>query len=351
MHQTALSLHGPRLSNAALLDQPAHWKDSVLGAFCFSADTAESQEKSGLGIPCIHVPMPRLDAGETLYETWHGNGEPLQGRYEAIHYRHDDDLLFGAIALPELDTDNGKTPLQQAAESAYRQVFALLDTLRFPHPFRFWNYIADINTHSFGMERYHQFNLGRQDAFLAHGRGVVGNVPAACALGSTHGPLTIAFLAGRAPPLNIENPRQTSAYLYPKQYGPRSPTFSRASLVHLGQDQVLFISGTASVVGHVTLHPADVVAQTRETMANIEAVLSEANRLTGESAFDPAGLHYRVYVRRPADLPQIRAELSRRVGNTLNAVYLQADVCRSDLLLEIEATAVVPRPPAPGRRN
>ena len=351
MHQAALPLHGPRLSAAALLDQTPHWKNSVLGAFCFSADAAESREKSGLGIPCIHVPMPRLDAGETLYEIWHGNGELLQGRCEAIHYRHDDDLLFGAIALPELDTDNGKTPLQQAAESAYHQVFALLDTLRFPHPFRFWNYIADINTHSFGMERYHQFNLGRQDAFLAHGRGVVGNVPAACALGSTHGPLTIAFLAGRAPPLNIENPRQTSAYLYPKQYGPRSPTFSRASLVHLGQHQVLFISGTASVVGHVTLHPADVVAQTRETMANIEAVLTEANRLTGQSAFDPARLPYRVYVRRAADLAEIRAELSRHVGDTLDAVYLQADVCRSDLLLEIEATAAVPLASAPGQRN
>ena len=33
------------------------------------------------------------------------------------------------------------------------------------------------------------------------------------------------------------------------------------------------------------------------------------------------------------------AELERIVGATLNAVYLQADVCRQDLLLEIEATA------------
>ena len=82
-----------------------------------------------------------------------------------------------------------------------------------------------------------------------------------------------------------------------------------------------------------------------------EAVLTEANRLTGQSAFDPARLHYRVYVRRAADLAKIRAELSRHVGDALDAVYLQADVCRSDLLLEIEATAVVPRAPAPERQN
>ena len=295
------------------------------------------------------VPMQRLDAGESICEVWHGSGPLTQGRCGDIHYRHDDEVLFGVIALSEtlFEAGAGKTPLQQTAESVYRQVFALLDTLHYPYLFRFWNYIADINAHSFGLERYRQFNLGRQDAFLAHGRDVVGNVPAACALGFgqmglAQGPLTIAFLAGRVAPLNIENPRQISAYQYPQQYGPRSPTFSRASLVRLGQDEVLFVSGTASIVGHATLHPADVVAQTRETMANIEAVLDEANHLASKPGFDLASLHYKVYVRHPADLAQIRAELERIVGIASNAVYLQAEVCRQDLLLEIEATAAHP---------
>ena len=300
--------------------------------------------QTDMKIPCMCVPMQRLDAGDSICEVWHGSGQLTQGQCGDIHYRHDGDALFGVIALSEamFEAGAGKTPLQQATESAYRQVFALLDTLHYPYLFRFWNYITDINTHSFRLERYRQFNLGRQDAFLAHGRDVVGNVPAACALGLAQGPLTIAFLAGRVAPLNIENPRQTSAYQYPQQYGPRSPTFSRASLVRLGQDEVLFVSGTASVVGHATLHPADVVAQTRETMTNIEAVLAEANRLASQPGFDLASLCYKVYVRHPADLAQIRAELAHWVGGALKAVYLQADVCRQDLLLEIEATAAHP---------
>ncbi len=353
MRDTASSPHSVNLSITAFLKQPAQWKNSVLGALCFSADAVENQMQDDMGIPCTHVPMQRLDDGDAICEVWHGNGQLTQGQCGAIHYRHDDSVLFGVIALPETMYEAGtdKTPLQQATESAYRQVFALLDTLRYPFPFRFWNYIADINTHSFGLERYRQFNLGRQDAFLAHGRDVVGNVPAACALGSAHGPLTIAFLAGRTAPLCIENPRQTSAYRYPQEYGPRSPTFSRASLVHLGQDQVLLISGTASVVGHTTLHPADVVAQTRETVANIKAVLAEANRLTSRHEFDLASLNYKVYVRHPADLAQIRTELEHCVGGATRAVYLQADVCRQDLLLEIEATAVVPLSTLPDRQN
>lgn len=302
----------------------------------------------------MRVAMQRLDGTDAVCEVWQGSGQLTQGRHGDLQYSHDGNVLFGVIALPEtrFETGTSNTPLRQATESAYSQVFALLDTLRFPYPFRFWNYIADINAHSFGLERYRQFNLGRQDAFLAHGREVAGNVPAACALGSSHGPLTIAFLAGRTAPLSIENPRQTSAYKYPQQYGPRSPTFSRACLVHLGQEEILFISGTASVVGHATLHPADVVAQTRETMVNIEAVLAEANRLSSRSGFDSANLHYKVYVRHAADLAQIRAELTRCVGGaTPKAVYLQADVCRSDLLLEIEATAALPLAATSGLRN
>lgn len=343
MRNTASSVDDSTLPIAAFRERPAQWTNNVLGALCFSANLDVPQTETD--IPCLHVPMRRQDAEQSICEVWHGRDDLTKGRSGAIHYRHDADVLFGVVILPEtlFEAAADKTPLQQATESAYRQVFSLLETLRYPFLFRFWNYIADINAHSFGLERYCQFNLGRQDAFLAHGREVTGNVPAACALGfgqrgATQGPLTIAFLAGRVAPLSIENPRQISAYQYPEQYGPRSPTFSRASLVRLGQDEVLFISGTASIVGHDTLHPADVVAQTRETMVNIEAVLGQANRQASRVQFDLANLSYKVYIRDASDLGRIRAELTRIIGGPPNAIYLQADVCRQDLLLEIEAT-------------
>ncbi len=342
MRDIVSPLYGASLSEAALLMQPTQWKCSVLGALCFSPEMGAHPLLGDM--PCMHIPMQRLDGGDVACEIWRGSAQPTRGQHGAIQYRHDDDALFGVMVLSEtlFEISAGKTPLQQATESAYRQVFTLLDTLRYPYLYRVWNYMADINAQTYGLERYRQFNLGRQDAFLAHGRDVVGNVPAACALGfdqTTRGPLTIGFLAGRIAPRRIENPRQISAYQYPQEYGPRSPTFSRASLVQLGQDEVLFISGTASIVGHATVHPADVVAQTRETLANIEAVLAEANRLAKQPRFDLVSLHYKIYVRHPGDLAQIRAELTHRVGEGLKAVYLQADVCRQDLLVEIEATA------------
>ncbi len=333
----------------ALMDQSEVWKSKMLGALCFSS----APLAVNFDVPFIRVPMTALvemnlsnaepmqpDAG---CEVWLSDVEPVAGQHHAIRYRHDGNTLFGIIQLEEsvLETDPA-SPLQQTTERAYRQIFELLDKLGYPFVYRFWNYMADINGYSHGLERYRQFNLGRQDAFIASARDVAGNVPAACALGSADGPLTIAFLAGHTPPLAIENPRQLSAYEYPQNYGPRSPTFSRASLVRTGTDDVLFVSGTASIVGHATVHPADVAAQTRETLVNIAAIVQAANDQLGQPSFTLGNLFYRVYVRQSRDLDIIRNVMLAQIGVPFQAVFLQADVCRQDLLIEIEATASQP---------
>jgi enamine deaminase RidA (YjgF/YER057c/UK114 family) len=165
----------------------------------------------------------------------------------------------------------------------------------------------------------------------------MGAVPAACALGSPPGsPLSIYFLAARRPPKTIENPRQTSAYHYPPKFGKHSPIFSRACLWGDSGDSKLFVSGTASIVGHETIHAGDVIAQTRETMSNIGALLHEANRTAGAARYSWDGLMLKVYVRRPSDLPAIESALAG-LPPPASIVYLQADVCREDLLVEIEA--------------
>ena len=144
----------------------------------------------------------------------------------------------------------------------------------------------------------------------------------------------------------IENPRQMSAYHYPPRYGLHTPSFSRACMLKEGRGTNLFISGTASIVGHESRHAGDVVAQTRETLANIEALLDEANRRAGTSQYRLDRLCFKVYVRRPQDLSLIQEALLAVVRPRIPVVYVQADVCRTDLLVEIEATGH--RGPEPG---
>jgi enamine deaminase RidA (YjgF/YER057c/UK114 family) len=135
----------------------------------------------------------------------------------------------------------------------------------------------------------------------------------------------------------IENPRQTSAYHYPPKFGRHSPIFSRACVWGEAGGGRLFVSGTASIVGHETIHRGDVIAQTRETMVNIGALLEQANRLVGSSRYSLDGLKLKVYLRNPADLPDVEATLAELLQPAASIVYLQADVCREDLLVEIEA--------------
>ncbi len=292
--------------------------------------------------PVQRIAAPLLgSAAGSWQETWLAGQIVTCGNDEGVAWCRAGQLLYGVIDLDEADFPDQAdcSPLQAASCEAYRRIFRLLDAQGLPHLWRVWNYLADINRESHGLERYRQFNIGRQDAFLEGRRGATGNVPAACAIGLAGGPLSIAFMAGDSPAVPIENPRQVSAYNYPADYGPRSPTFSRAALVYPPGQEIFFISGTASIVGHRTLHPDDVVAQTREALANIAAVVAEANRLCRGPAYVLDALSYRVYVRHAADFPRVRETLAPLIGTSAEIVYVQADICRHDLLLEIEAMA------------
>lgn len=328
------------LSSSALPRQPDEWRSRMLGQVRYGL----LRGNSGRGDwPSIDVHTPRLDGTGDICEVWCAPRPISDGTSGGVRFRHTEELLFGTLTGPGTEPAAGGTdPLQAATAEAYREIFQAIDGLGYPFLLRAWNYFDRINEDSRGVERYRQFNAGRQDAFIDAGRAVSTNVPAACALGALEQPLTICFLASRTPPLPIENPRQVSAYDYPPEYGPRSPTFSRAALVRLAGQDVLFVSGTASIVGHRTQHPDDPVAQTRECVQNLQAVLSQANGQVRDGRFTAASLFYKVYIRHPEHAPSIQAELRQVIPHSRGAALLQADICRQDLLVEIEATAGVP---------
>lgn len=289
---------------------------------------------------CIAAPL--LGTAASVREIWCCNGpsDGISGMSEGIVWRRAAGVIFGVIELDEADFPDspGCSSLQAASAEAYRRIFRLLDVQGAPNLWRAWNYLSRINVETHGLERYRQFNIGRQDAFITCKRVATGNVPAACAIGLADGPLSVAFLAGELPARAVENPRQMSAYHYPAEYGPRSPTFSRAMLAVLPGQEILFVSGTASIVGHRTLHVGNVAAQCREALANVEAVVDECNR---GGSFVPFGLNhlsYRAYLRRPEDFPAVQSVLAT-IGPDVAVVYMQADICRTELLVEIEAVA------------
>lgn len=328
-------LHGERLSPEAWLRQAGSAQPPLGGlGWGWAAEGSGGPGLAPLLTPVLSAQGPWVDA-------WRGAGRDLRsGRSGAMCWQADDDWAFGHLEMPDADTD-----LAETTRRAYGDVFAALQDCGRPQVLRLWNYLPRINADGGGLERYRQFNIGRQQAFLEAGRDAFEGAPAACALGTSGaqaGGLAIRFLAGRVPARPVENPRQVSAYRYSALHGPRAPTFSRAALADAGGGRVLLlISGTASIVGERSLHPGDVMAQTEETLRNLQAVL-DAAMARCSARFTLADLQSTVYVRHAEQAPEVLALWAQAVPGGPAPRCVQADICRAELLVEIEAHAFAP---------
>ena len=159
--------------------------------------------------------------------------------------------------------------------------------------------------------------------------------PAATVIGTHSGDITIYFLAARVPGEPYENPRQISAYRYPEQYGPATPAFSCSMLMRWDGVAHLYISGTASIVGHESRHQQQ-TSQLDEIVRNLRALVAQATTRSGINFSPEQGAQLKVYVRDINDVPELRAALHAALPAT-PALFLVGDICRRDLLVEIEA--------------
>ena len=305
----------------------ARFSGRLLGAVAFSATRPRIAAPA---CPYAWVDMPVLN-GDAMFEVWTSAQPVVRADADGLAAARNSDILFGCLPM-ELDCR-----LDTASHVAYSRIFDFIDREGYGHLLRVWNYVPHINADDAGLERYARFNLGRHEAFSAKGRIIGTDTPAASALGSRGTQLTVYFLAAKQPGQLVENPRQTSAFNYPAQYGPRSPTFARAMLMQSAGEPQLFVSGTSSIVGHATVHAGNAPAQAQETVANLLTVIAQAQRAGFDASSAQAHLLLKAYLRRPADLAMARGCLTKAFGAATTIAYLQADVCRADLLLEVEA--------------
>lgn len=224
---------------------------------------------------------------------------------------------------------------------AYRAVALALKNLTTPHALRFWNFIPHIRTAApGGLDRYMVFNAGRFAAlteWFGGKRPSSSHVATASGVGHAGSDLVIHVLAGRTAGRQVENPRQIPSFDYSRRYGPVPPCFARATWVDEGGK--LLIGGTSSVCGEASVHPNDAAGQTRETLTNLSHLLAAAGVGRANGPGDLFALRdLRVYVVRMSDRPMIEASLREALGAdaTAGIEFVQADLCRPELLVEIE---------------
>lgn len=248
-------------------------------------------------------------------------------------------VAAGGLLLCEAHDPEASNP-RKAARRLYDRLLSFVAANGYAHVVKGWNYLEDINEGVGDQERYKQFCVGRGevlDSAWAHDY-----LPAGTGVGSGSGTgLRVTLLASREPPDIIENPRQVSAYRYPRQYGPKSPSFSRAAAIGPDGDRLLFISGTAAIVGHDSLHLASVEGQVEETLRNWRSLFDAYEERHGvRPNFERDGW-YRVYLRRPEHLAAVRRLLGEAGLPLHRCLFLRADICRRELLFEMDAVIAV----------
>ncbi len=234
--------------------------------------------------------------------------------------------------------------LRDAVAAIYIKIHDFLRDETSASPVRFWNYIPRIHAPmDEGQSRYMVFNAGRFAAMeRIHGGRAQAERRVATATGVGHSgqDLFVHCLATPGGGRPIENPRQIPAYRYSSRHGPVPPCFSRATAItHEGTSLVL-VGGTAAVRGEDSTHAADLIGQLEETFTNIDHLLDAARAEHGRPRHAAARFRsLRAYVVRAHDESTVRERIAERFPSLEALEIVSADVCRPELLVEIEGAA------------
>jgi len=193
---------------------------------------------------------------------------------------------------------------------------------------RTWFFLDDI------LSWYDDFNRARTSIYSGL-KFRTGSLPASTGVGAANPSgtaLTLAAWAFKPVDMNayaeeVASPLQCPAPAY-------GSSFSRAMETSTSVGRRLVISGTASIApGGKTLWDGDVRKQIETTMEVVEAILRSRSFALTDLTRATA------YFRRVADAPVFAEWLAERRLFKLPVVSAQCDVCRDDLLFELEADA------------
>lgn len=228
------------------------------------------------------------------------------------------------------------------------------ENMSFKNVIRQWNYIENItrkNQLESGAYQYYQvFNDIR--ALFYGASNLRDNFPAATGIGCNLGGFAIEIIAldhqDTVKNISITSPVQHNAYDYSRQVlvgdtlhpaHKQPPLFERAKMIALEDSGIIYVSGTAAINGESSVEVPDIAEQTKITIGNIFELLTLSNLsdcgVTNELENIMPG-YIRAYLKTTEQKEEVEKTCKKYFGNT-PLILLQADVCRSELLVEIEA--------------
>ncbi len=311
-------------SSLGLIEQPETETQNLTLQMRFGSEESRCVIHEDTGEISLEISAPVMGgAGRDLIGSSVGGTIRTVGSWSMID--SGEGPVWGAAVVPFSGED-------RSAE--VRAVYLdMLQMLKGSQIYRIWNFVPGINAQEDDLENYRAFNIGRWQAFEESGYLELNNRqhPAASAVGIEGKNLAIAFCAGKEASASFENPFQVPAWKYPKEYGPKSPCFVRGAVV---DNHTVYLSGTASILGHESTDQSDLSGQFDTTMENVDIMLEEMGTdRRNESA------QFRIYLRNQDDFPAVLQRWKSEVSSSVfdRTCFLQADICRKELIIEIEA--------------
>ncbi|MBQ9137339.1 MAG: PTS cellobiose transporter subunit IIC [Alistipes sp.] len=230
-----------------------------------------------------------------------------------------------------------------------REVFGRIEQILALHGFsvddivRQWNYIGSIVGYRGDRQNYQEFNDARTH-FYAQGQWQRG-YPAATGIGAEGEGVIVGCIAYRGEEVYpIDNPLQVAAHSYSREVlidsradaMKSTPKFERAKLIQTPLGAICFVSGTAAIRGEQSIEAQSVELQTERTIENIAHLVSTENlERCGCKPYELRYAQLQVFIKHARDYEAVRAIVEQAYGQVA-VVYTVADVCRSELLVEIE---------------
>jgi hypothetical protein len=247
--------------------------------------------------------------------------------------------------------------IYESSGIAFNELFNLLKRFRISaeNIVRQWNYIEDIYFHDNMNQNYQDFNELRAKYYSSE-KWKYG-YPAATGIGTATGCVGISLIAVKnsegAGIISLMNPNQKDAHSYSGKVligwneDKSTPKFERGKVVINSKNMDIYVSGTASIIGEETIGDNSIALQTKTTINNIFKLIgidnlenqipqqfhSRFNNIDLQKSFS----NVRVYVKNDSDIESAEIICRESFGN-VPMIFLRADICRANLLVEIEGS-------------
>jgi len=302
--------------------------------------------------------------GSLVVEFVHAHGV----RPNELLYKHNDETSWLVVQrgmvkmIIAVGISNPAVLNDMAGQSnvAFSQLQNILteEEMEFSDIIRQWNYIEQITTtvsHNDGNSQHYQiFNDVRSKYYRQ--ASFNNGFPAATGIGMDFGGVIIDIIAAKLDKgwsvVALKSPVQLDAYSYTsevlaenhvmKDFSRTTPKFERAKILITPEKKWIFISGTAAIVGQSSIQQPSAEHQTEMTIQNILRLISSESLLKhGVSPGEKSIVTYfRVYVKFSEDIQKVRETCLRYFPNVPMS-FVVADICRPELLVEIEGLAVL----------